>query len=387
MKLGQKLFLSHLAMVMISLALLGILTLAVTPVIFTAETDEQYADTVDGLQVEVNESEAVVSNNLTSAIVTALIAGGLVAILLAAAMSWFVSRRIVQPLGELAIASRYIADGHYDHRLTVQSADEVGELAGHFNAMAGALSEIEHTRRRLLADVSHELKTPLVGIKGYMEGLQDGIIPASVETYHLVYREADRLERLVHDLQELSQAEAKTPILLLEPCSLTDLLNRVVTQLTPQFQAKSVQLQSDCPTDSPLVCVDKDRIGQVMINLIGNALQYTPADGCVAVRVQPNGKTVQILVEDTGIGLAADELKRIFQRFYRVDKSRARLSGGSGIGLTIARYWVEAHGGTIWAESGGLGQGSRFHVSLPSAAMWEGRKIPSHIHANATVFR
>lgn len=385
MKLGQKLFLSHLVVVILSLVLLGMLTLVIAPTTFVYETDEQISDTEDGQLVEVNESESVADDALISAIITALVVGGIVAAVVAAGMSWWVSRRIVQPLKELAMASQYIADGHYEHRLEVPSADEIGELSLQFNGMAGALADIEQTRRQLLADVSHELKTPLASIKGYMEGLQDGVVPSSVQTYHLVYQEADRLERLVRDLQELSLAEARTPDLRWENCEVSDIADRVVSQLKPQFQAKSVELVLNCPAEIPSVCADKDRIGQVMLNLLGNALQYTPAEGCVAVRVQPNGKTVQISVEDTGIGLEADDLKRIFQRFYRVDKSRARLSGGSGIGLTIARHWVEAHGGKIWAESDGLGQGSRFHVSLPTEKVQDRTHIPSHTEIDKTV--
>lgn len=369
MNLRAKLFLSHFAVVLISLILLAILTLIVAPAAFESNTDVTLSETPQDNEIliaEVDENETS-TTELTSAVLTALLVGGGVAIVVAAAFSWYISRRIVRPLQEVAVASQYIADGHYDHRLKIDSADEVGELALHFNEMARALADIEQTRRQLIADVSHELKTPLASIKGYMEGLQDSIIPATAETYHMIYREADRLERLVRDLNELSYAEAGTPSLQPRPCSTADLVQFAATQLTPQFQSKSVQLCIDCPPEISPVCADPDRSRQILINLFGNALQYTPSEGKVTVTVQPHPdeKMIQFSVKDTGIGLDQAELKQIFQRFYRVDKSRARTSGGSGIGLTIARHWVEAHGGQIWAESEGLRQGSSFHFTLP----------------------
>jgi signal transduction histidine kinase len=233
--------------------------------------------------------------------------------------------------------------------------------------MAAALAATETLRQQLMADVSHELKTPLASIKGYMEGLQDGVIPPTPETFQLVHREADRLQRLVSDLQELSRAEAAQLHMALQPCNPADLVNLAVATLRPQFEDKGIALEIEMPSQTPPVRADLDRIRQVLINLLGNALQYTLPGGRVIVRATQVGSAIRFSVEDTGIGLDAADLERIFQRFYRVDKSRSRVSGGSGIGLTIARYIVETHGEHIWAESAGPGQGSTFHFTLPLA--------------------
>jgi signal transduction histidine kinase len=233
--------------------------------------------------------------------------------------------------------------------------------------MAASLARTETMRQQLIADVSHELKTPLASIKGYMEGLQDGVIPATPETFQLVRREADRLQRLVYDLQEPSRAEAGAVPLTVQPHVPAELVSTVIARLQPQFAEKNVTLTADVPVDLPAVGADADRIEQVLTNLLGNALQYTPDGGAVTVTARSSGDGVEFSVQDTGLGLRPDDLTRIFQRFYRVDKSRSRASGGSGIGLTIARHIIEAHSGRIWAESPGPHQGSTFYFTLPTA--------------------
>jgi histidine kinase len=248
--------------------------------------------------------------------------------------------------------------------LAESGSDELSELTHNFNRMAAALAEVESTRRQLLGDISHELKTPLSSIKGYMEGLQDGVIPASDDTFQLVYREADRLQRLVLDLQQLVRLETA---LNLQPCSAEKLVKAAVARLQPQFLDKQVSLDAHFAPELPPVMADFDRIVQVLLNVIGNALQYTPAGGYVQIETMPDDKNVRFSVCDSGIGLVPEDLERIFQRFYRVDKSRSRLTGGSGIGLTIARSIVEAHQGKIWAASAGLGAGSTFYLTLPVA--------------------
>ena len=233
--------------------------------------------------------------------------------------------------------------------------------------MAEALAETETMRRQLIGDVSHELKTPLASIKGYMEGLQDGVIAPTPETFQLVYHEADRLQRLVHDLQEFSRAEVASAQLDQRPCNPGDLVQAVMARLQPQFVDKGIALACDVPTPLPNVRADADRVGQVLTNLVGNALQYTASGGQVMIRASHVDSVVQFSVQDSGVGLLPEDLTKVFQRFYRVDKSRSRASGGSGIGLTIAHHIVEAHGGKIWVESSGLNQGSTFSFTLPLA--------------------
>ena len=240
-------------------------------------------------------------------------------------------------------------------------------MAVHFNQMAGSLEQTERMRHELIGNVAHELRTPLTSIKGYMEGLIDGVLPAEAATFERVYREADRLQRLVLDLQELSRVEAGAVSLEMRPVSVEELVAGTIERLHPQFQDKEVAISADVPPGLPAVRGDEDRLCQVLLNLVGNALQYTPSGGAVAVRAWREQNRVQISVSDTGIGIAAEHLPRLFDRFYRVDASRSRAGGGTGIGLTIAKHLVEAHGGTITAHSAGPNKGSTFTVNLPLA--------------------
>jgi two-component system sensor histidine kinase BaeS len=193
------------------------------------------------------------------------------------------------------------------------------------------------------------------------------VLPPDAETFHHIHQEADRLQRLVRDLQELSRVEAGAYELDRRPADLADLVRAVVDRLARQFEDKGVALETDLPGDLPPILADEDRIGQVLMNLVGNALQYTPEGGQVRITAHREGDAVAIAVRDTGIGIPPEHLPHLFTRFYRVDKSRSRAGGGSGIGLTIARHLVEAHGGTIRVESPGSGQGSAFIFTLPVA--------------------
>jgi histidine kinase len=287
----------------------------------------------------------------------------------------------------MTAASQRIANGRYEERVQAGGEDELAALARSFNRMAHELAQTEERRRRLIGDVAHELRTPLSGIKGVMEGLQDGVLPAEPETFASIEEEVSRLQRLVRDLEALSKAEAGQIQLEKERIDPADLVETAVVRLRPQFTDKNVTLTTEIPPDLPPVTVDPARMTQVLLNLLGNALQYTPRGGRVSVQLSVNGDQLSvkeewrlrdtghrlphtdhrllITVTDTGIGLAAEHLPHIFERFYRVDKSRSRAGGGSGIGLTISKHLVEAHGGALIADSLGLHQGSTFTVILP----------------------
>ena len=264
------------------------------------------------------------------------------------------------------LVSQRIADGHYSERVIAGGEDELGQLAAHFNQMAEKLEQVESMRRQLIGDVSHELRTPLTAIKGSMEGLMDGVLPATDETYQQIHQEADRLNRLVDDLQELSRVEAGSYELDLQPTQIAPLFETLTKRFRQQFESKRVSLDLNLPTDLPLVLADEHRILQVLTNLTGNALRYTPEGGAVTVGAARTNGSVQFTVRDTGVGIAPEHLSHLFDRFYRADKSRSRAAGGgSGIGLTIAKYLVEAHGGEIRVESEGVGKGSAFSFTLP----------------------
>jgi histidine kinase len=315
--------------------------------------------------MNLQQLEADLFINYRAAVTEALLIATGVALVSAIVVSVFVSRRVVTPIRQMMQASHHIAAGHYRERVEVSSRDELGQLAHSFNQMAFTLEQTETMRRDLIANVAHELRTPLSSIKGYMEGLIDGVLPGQANTYQQVYHEADRLQRLVDDLQELSRVEAGTFELNRQPVVMPELLQQTTARLRPQFKEKGVNLKLNLPASLPEVLADEDRICQVLMNLIGNALQYTPSGGMVTVMAKVETAQLVMIVADTGLGIAPEHLPHLFTRFYRVDKSRSRAGGGSGIGLTIARHLVEAHGGSIWARSEGKGSGSQFGFSLP----------------------
>jgi signal transduction histidine kinase len=250
----------------------------------------------------------------------------------------------------------------------VDGEDELAQLALRFNQMAEKLDQVESMRRRLIGDVSHELRTPLTAIKGSMEGLMDGILPANDGTFQQIHAEADRLNRLVDDLQELSRVESHAYPLDIRPVDVTSLVRTVTKQLAPSFESKRISQDLELTPDLPYILADEDRTIQILTNLTGNALQYTPEGGKITISAKERNGEVQISVRDTGIGIPPEHLPHIFDRFYRVDKSRSRKSGGgSGIGLTIARALVEAQGGRISVESSGGEHGSTFLFTLPIA--------------------
>lgn len=297
-----------------------------------------------------------------------------IATIMAIMLSLYVSRRVVAPIQEMMRVSRRIATGRYKERIDLfldgsvgEGLDELGQLALSFNRMAAALEKTESMRRELIGNVAHELRSPLTSIKGYMEGLIDGVLPAEGATFERVYREADHLHRLVRDLQELSRIEEGAFPLNLRPVSAESLVEATAERLRPQFEDKGVALETDLASDLPRILGDEDRLGQVLLNLVGNALQYTPSGGWVRVDARRERGFVRVSVIDKGIGIAAEHLAYLFDRFYRVDSSRSRVGGGTGIGLTIARCLIEAHGGEIAVASEGLNKGSTFTFTVPVA--------------------
>lgn len=304
--------------------------------------------------------------NFRNAVFESLGTAALVAALVAVIVGLFLSERIVAPLRAMTHATDRIAAGHYDERVSVDGEDELAQLAGSFNQMTEQLEQTEAMRRRLIGDVAHELRTPLTTIKGSMEGLLDGVLQPNSETFSEILQESERLNRLVSDLQELSRVEAGAYTLDKQTVDVSSLVATAIKRLARPFEEKQVALTPSLPADLPPLHADEDRILQVLANLLNNALQHTPTGGSVTVSAQKNAEFVQFSVSDSGSGLSAADLELIFTRFYRVDKSRSRQSGGgSGIGLTIAKHLVEAHGGKIWVESPGIGLGCTFFFTLP----------------------
>jgi signal transduction histidine kinase len=363
--LRVKLLLAHLLVIGIGVGTLFAATLALAPTLFDRTMGAMMGSGMG--QGMMPGLEQTITQAFQAAMLEALLISGAAGVLASVAVSLFVSGRILTPLTRLLAASRRIAAGHYAERVPVQTADELGALATQFNTMAGELEVTERRRVALIGDVAHELRTPLATIEGYTEGLLDGVVAPGAETWAVIHDEAARLRRLVADLQELSRAEAHQLPLQPVPTSPTALAEQAVARLAAQFTDKGVSLINAVPPDLPPVQADPDRVLQVIINLLGNALRYTPAGGTVRLSAERQGAVVVLTVADTGLGIAPDHLPHLFERFYRVDKAHSRALGGSGIGLTIAQAIVEAHGGQIAAASPGLGQGATFAFTLPLA--------------------
>lgn len=299
-----------------------------------------------------------------------LLFASMVAILVSLLLSFFVARQVILPLRQIAQAARRIQAGHYTERVSVSplhQTDELGQIAASVNELATSLEATEQKRLELIGDVAHELRTPIAHIEGFLEGLLDGVVEPSIPTWALLHTEAGRLRRLVDDLQELSRAEAHQIPLHLQAVSPARLAEMACDPLASQFEEKGLTLLVQVASDLPLVLADLDRAVQVLTNLLANALRYTPAPGSVELAVRCDERTAIFRITDTGIGLSSDQLLHIFERFYRVEKSRSRALGGSGIGLTIARSLAEAMGGQLAAESAGTGRGSTFTFTLPLA--------------------
>ena len=289
------------------------------------------------------------------------------AVVAALAVNVLVSIRVVRPVRGLASAARHVSSGAYEARVPAEGTDEIAVLADAFNEMAASLEASERRRRELLADVAHELRTPLATVQAYIEGIADGVVQPTSATWSALKGELQRLRRLADDLQAVSRAEERQLDLRRRRTTPAAIVGAAVRAAAPGFQARGVELTAQAEPRLPQVDVDGDRIGEVLGNLLENALRHTEAGDTVVASAERHGNAVELAVTDDGEGIAPEHLDRVFERFFRSDAARTRARGGSGIGLTIARAIVEAHGGTIRAESAGLGRGARFVVSLPAA--------------------
>jgi signal transduction histidine kinase len=284
-----------------------------------------------------------------SILISVLIAGGVG--LLLVSLFFF---QITAPIRQMQRAAGAIAKGDLSQRVLVRSKDELGDLAESFNHMASSLGSAETQRQKLLADVAHELRTPLAVIQANTEAMQDGVLPIDLEQVNAIHAETLLLGRLINDLRLISLAEAGALRLERRPTDLNALLQSVVERFQPQCAQKGVGIDLSVDSHLPMVTIDTDRMTQVLNNLVSNALRYTPEGGRIILHttnLAEDDHAVQVSVTDTGSGIAADDLPWVFDRFYRADKSRTRASGGSGLGLAIVKQLVEAHGGRVGVES------------------------------------
>jgi signal transduction histidine kinase len=343
----------------------------------TSEEPERIRGTVSGVflidgdpflvYIELTEetglgaSQVAFLNSVNRALAIAVVS----AVVAAVFLTIMLSRRVLRPIEGLQTAARSVGQGNLEYRVPVRSNDEIGELALAFNTMAEALAQQEQLKQQLVSDVAHELRTPLSNIRGYLEAIQDGLAAADPKTIDSLHEEALLLTRLVEDLQELALAESGQLHLEPKAVDLGGIVERTLTALFPTIHEKNLSVSTNVPHRLPDIVVDPARIGQVLRNLLTNAIAYSPPGGRIEVSIVPNGRSIEVRVSDTGPGIEAEHIPLVFERFYRVDMSRTRLTGGAGLGLAIVKQLVHAHGGEVGVFST-LGQGSTFWFSIPA---------------------
>ena len=305
----------------------------------------------------------LVLNEVGLALNVSIKARWLLAALLSLALVQLLARGMTSPLREMAAAARAMARGDYSRRVTVTSRDEVGELARAFTSMATDLAAVDAERRRLVADVSHELRTPLAALQALLENLADGVAAPDPETFETALAQTRRLGRLVSQLLDLSRLESGVVPLELEHTAIAPLLAQAVREV--EVADRRVELRTDVRPPDLTAHVDAERLHQVLANLLDNATRHSPAGGLVNVTATRVGACVRLVVEDAGPGIAEVDRERVFERFARADSSRTGRDGGSGLGLSIARWVVELHGGQIRAEPATSPPGCRVVVDLP----------------------
>ncbi|MGF1590703.1 MAG: sensor histidine kinase [Pleurocapsa sp.] len=361
LNLQIRLFLSH-----ILVTIVGVTASSVVGNFFSPRLFQFQVKNLAGKSLTINTAQAQLLEVFEAAWTRGNFWSFLVGTLAAAILSYWLAKRIVQPLNQMETIIDRFANGKLDERMGHLEIPELNRLAMGFNRMASSLEEVESRRREIIDDLTHELRTPLTIIRGRLEEIADGIIVAKPQIYSRLIVETKRLQRLVNDLQELSQAEAGNLTLKKMSTNLRYILEPLVERFSEQLLESDRQLILDCPADLPYVMVDKDRLEQILINLLSNAIRHTQK-GSITLRAWSD-KQVWIAVIDTGSGIVAEELPHIFGRFWRSQKSRTQKYSGTGIGLAICKRLVELHGGTIQVESK-VGQGSTFKFCLPSNQM------------------
>jgi two-component system sensor histidine kinase BaeS len=313
------------------------------------------------------QAQSLVDEAFAGGVLIALGVGVTVALATALVVTWLVAKRLAAPMGEAGNAAHRIADGDYQTRLRQPGlGPEFDQLTTSFNTMAGRLASTEQTRRRLLTDLAHELRTPLASIEATLEAVTDGILPADQSTMDTLIEQSQRLHRLVGDLSAVSRAEERqlnlNPVLV----PLQGVVSGAVAAARPRFDAKGITLTEDGLSPWQ-VLADPDRLAEALGALLENALRHTAEGGTIIVATTRHENRCRIVVSDTGEGFEPAVATRLFERFYQGDSSRTASGAGSGIGLTIARAIVKAHDGALLAHSDGHGQGATFEITLPVA--------------------
>lgn len=362
-RLRNRLIWTHLAVVSAVVITVAVITRLLTPTLFERTQLRAGSGRGQGPGGPANPSSPeLIQTDWEQALNLALLVSVLVGLALAVLLAIWLSRRILRGLSSVQEATGRMAAGDYQHAIAAPPEAELADLADSVNELGSRLAATELSRAKLISDLAHELRNPLSTIEGYMEGLIDGVIPASDETYSILAAEAQRVQRLTDDLSLLSRAQEGAMQLELAPCDLGRVVDTVGKRLRSQYEAKGVSLVIDDHGELPVIA-DSERLIQALTNVIGNALTHTPPGGEVRVSSRREGPIARIDIEDTGRGIPVDQLEAIFERFTRLDPT----GRGTGIGLNIARTITRLHGGELRAHSDGVGTGSTFTLTLPLA--------------------
>ncbi|MCX7843024.1 MAG: cell wall metabolism sensor histidine kinase WalK [Clostridia bacterium] len=288
-----------------------------------------------------------------------------VSVLISILLVYLFSKRLTKPLKEINNAARVIAGGEFQKRLNINSQDEIGELVASFNHMVAALQNLEDMRRGFIANVSHELRTPMTSIRGFIEGILDGTIPSERHSYYLgiVRDETNRLSRLVNDLLDLARMEAGEMNFQFKSFNINELIRRCIIKLESIITGKGLQVEADFERQELKVLADSDAIERVIINILHNAIKFTPEKGIIKIKTSSGKDRVFVSVEDNGIGIESEEIDLIWERFHKSDKSRSRDKTGTGLGLAIVKNIINEHKQSIWVESE-IGKGTKFTFTL-----------------------
>ncbi len=358
-----RLFFSYLAIIILGGVIFYVASELAAPILLDHHMQDMQELHTPPSDVTLRLMDEEMKELYRKALTQSILWGILISAAVAIVISLFISRQIVSPIKKMEQVSKRIAEGRYQERLDAKAPAEIGELAASFNEMANTLETIELKRAELIGNVAHEFRTPLSGLRGYLEGFQDKVFRPDDTNVSACLKQVGRLEHLIDDLSLLSRVEAGIERIETQPLYAHKLLEQVKTGFAPTFAQKGVDLQIvQTLREDVQVFADSHRSLQVLSNLVFNALRYTPLGGRVALWISVENDMVVFHVKDTGQGIPEADLPHIFTRFYRADKARG--GEGSGIGLTIARYFVEAQGGTIHVESRPK-EGAHFYFSLP----------------------
>lgn len=293
-----------------------------------------------------------------------LLLGGLASVIIAILIAFALSRRILRPIEALTSAVLEMENGNLSQRVYISSKDEIGKLARAFNSMAGNLVRVEQLRQNMVNDVAHELRTPLTNIRCQLESVQDGLITPTPEVIDSLHEEAMLLNRLIDDLQDMALAEAGQLSLKRERVSVGNEVRSAIDSLKARIEESKLKIKQEIPKDCPDVWADSKRFGQILRNLLNNAVTHVPVGGTIKIHAAQHDSQVEIMIEDSGYGISPEDLPFVFERFYRADESRDRATGGAGLGLPIVKQIVKAHGGETRIESQ-INKGTKIFFTLP----------------------